>query len=62
MTKYQVLTIFANASGFVSYGGVKVPCGEAVTAELSPEWLKRLENHPEFTVKAVKPATDKKDT
>ncbi len=60
--KHTVTFKGSNASGYVEYGKIKFPCGEAVTAELSPEWLKRLENHPEFTVKAVKTATDKKDT
>lgn len=48
-----------NDSGYVRYGGVTFPCGEAVTVkvgnelgELSEEWVERLSNHPEFKVSA----------
>lgn len=60
--KRQITFKGSNASGFVAYGGVKFPCGEAVmvttgddAGELSKSWLHRLENHPEFEVDMVKP-------
>jgi len=54
-----------NASGYVSYGGVTFPCGEAVSVkagdepgELSQSWLDRLSNHPEFTVSGKRDPLD----
>lgn len=58
--KYAITFKGSNASGFVRYGGVEFPCGDTVTVEagkepgqISSDWLKRLENHQEFEVKAV---------
>lgn len=69
--KHKITFKGRNSSGFVSYGGVKFPCGEAVTVstgdepgEISQAWLARLENHPEFEVAkptAAKAAAEKKD-